>query len=225
MKKTFIITIFAIITLASCKEKENTDIEGVMEKTNQQMQETVDDLKESSEKAIAATQVNATQMANDFESNVVVENGKIISVKGYDGFTNLNNAITELNTSTAANRSDKSTSLRTSFENFKSTLPDYLKTRRVNRAIKKMEKELTEYEKEMVGSKSTVKNDMKNISNIQEEFDDVQKFIAKSREKYIDNKKDAMEEYMEEINSGRDQTTTEKYLDATEEYNEEMKDK
>ncbi|MEP0480383.1 MAG: hypothetical protein ABJD23_09215, partial [Nonlabens sp.] len=167
----------------------------------------------------------ATQMANDFESNVEVKDGKIVSIKGYDAYDNLRISFADLKESNTADMKMKSESLRASFNSFKTSIPAYLRVDDVNDAIEDVEKEIKEYEEEMVGEKASEKNNKENMEEIQEAFDDLEKEMIQAREKFIDNKKDAMEEYMEEINSSRNQTTTERYLDATEEYNEEMKDK
>ncbi|WP_405378094.1 hypothetical protein [Nonlabens sp. Asnod3-A02] len=230
MKKTIIAAVFAAASvLTACKESEKEKMADISDDVMNEVENSTEDMMNNTEnamdKTVSYTEEQATQMANDFESNVEVKDGKIVSIKGYDAYNNLRTSFTDLKESSADNVKMKSESLRASFNSFKTSIPEYLHVDDVNDAIEDVEKEIKEYEEEMVGKKASEKNNKKNIEKIQEAFDDLEKEMVQAREKFIDNKKDAMEEYMEEINSSRNQTTTERYLDATEEYNEEMKDK
>jgi DNA-binding NarL/FixJ family response regulator len=229
MKKIIITALFATITLISCKEGDKENMTNEAEQTVNEIENATEEIANNVEsetsETITYSKEQATEMANDFESNVVVKDGKIISIKGYDGYSRLQSNWSDLQKANISDMKMKSESLRSSFNEFKSTIPSYLRVDDVNDAIRDVEKELKEYETEMVGNKATEKNNRENMEEIQEAFDDLEKEMIQARQKFIDNKEDAMEEYMEEINSSRNQTTTEKYLDATEEYNEEMKDK
>ncbi|PQJ31755.1 hypothetical protein BST92_07380 [Nonlabens arenilitoris] len=225
MKKTLLITLFATATLIACKEQENNDLEEMVENTTEQVEETTVDIEDAAQETITYTKENVTALANDFESNVEVKDDNIVAIKGYDSYTVLRTNIMDLSTVTEDNINSRSESLRNSFNSFKSTIPAYLRIDDVQDAIEDVEKEIKEYEEERVGEKASTKNNKENMEEIQEAFDDLEKEIIQARKKYVDNKEDAMEEYMEEINSSRKQSTTEKYLDATEEYNEEIKDK
>lgn len=197
----------------------------MVEDTTEQVEDTADDVEEAAQQTMTYTKENVSELANDFESNVEVKDDKIVAIKGYDSYNVLRTNITELSMTTEDNINSRSESLRTSFNTFKSTIPAYLRIDDVQDAIEDVEKEIAEFEKERMGEKASTKNNKENMEEIQEAFDDLEKEIIQARKKYVDNKEDAMEEYMEEINSNRKQSTTEKYLDATEEYNEEMKDK
>lgn len=225
MKKTLIIAVFATASLIACKDKENKELEEMVEDTTEQVEDAADDVEEAAQETMTYTKENVSELANDFESNVEVKEDKIVAIKGYDSYNVLRTNITELSMTTEDNINSRSESLRTSFNTFKSTIPAYLRIDDVQDAIEDVEKEIAEFEKERMGEKASTKNNKENMEEIQEAFDDLEKEIIQARKKYVDNKEDAMEEYMEEINSNRKQSTTEKYLDATEEYNEEMKDK
>ncbi|MBF4985345.1 hypothetical protein FNJ87_13740, partial [Nonlabens mediterrranea] len=215
----------ATATLISCKDQDVKELDKMMEDTTEQVEETAEDIEQSAEETIAYTKENVKELANDFESNVEVNDDKIVAIKGYDSYVVLRTNIADLSTVNEDNIDMRSESLRTSFNNFKTTIPAYLRIDDVQDAIEDVEKEIKEYEEERMEEKASNKNNMENMEEIQEAFDDLEKEIVQARKKYVDNKEDAMEEYMEEINSNRKQSTTEKYLDATEEYNEEMKDK
>ncbi|WOI22638.1 hypothetical protein [Nonlabens ulvanivorans] len=115
MKKTLIIAVFATVTLIACKDKENKELEEMVEDTTEQVEETTEDAEDAIQDTMTYTRENVSQLANDFESNVEVNDDKIVSIKGYDSYTVLRTNISELSTTTEENINTKSESLRTSF--------------------------------------------------------------------------------------------------------------
>jgi predicted nucleic acid-binding Zn-ribbon protein len=210
-----------------CKDNEN-DTDDLNDDMAVEMNEGNMDKDESMEGTYKnpkpVTKEEADKMANDISSNVMVNNDTITEIRGFKSYTLLRSNMYNFSNSTPEMELKMEETLRQTFNSFKETIPYYLRVDDVNDAIRDVEKELAEYEEEMTGKKASNKNNRENIEEIQEAFDDLEKEIIQARKKFVDNREDAMEEFMEEINSKSDQTTFERYRDAMEEYNEEIKD-
>jgi archaellum component FlaC len=172
---------------------------------------------------VVYTQTDAMNFQRDFEESVEVKDGKVTNVKGWMLYNNVYNDIITLRKATPANRMTASQKLRADFNDLKNSIPEYMNVRRVRKAIDDVDEEITDFEKDAAKAGVTEKTMTENLDAIGEAYDDLAEEIAKAREQYIDNKADAMEEYLEEINDlDKNKTTSERYRDGIEEYNEEM---
>ncbi|MGB3591742.1 MAG: hypothetical protein WBA16_08695 [Nonlabens sp.] len=170
------------------------------------------------------TRAESDKIAADFEKNVELDAANNIRIKNYPTYTLMRGYARDFSKSDESNEAAREQTLRSSFEEFKRTIPTYLLRNDVKDAIRDVNKELTKYEMDMKAADATRKQNRKNMESIQEAFDDLEKEIMQARKKFMDNRADALEEFMEEINDKGNQTKSERYKDAIEEYNEEIED-
>ncbi len=166
----------------------------------------------------------ANRMADDITYNVRVADGSISEIRGYSDYSDMRNYLDIFANSTPETEMQSEFTLRESFDVFKNTIPYYLRRDDVNEAIKDVEKELTDYEENKAKENPSPTEHDQNVREIQEAFDNLEKEIIKARKRFENNRKDAMEEFMEEIKDKSNKTQSERYRDAMEEYNEEMND-
>ncbi|MGB5983477.1 MAG: hypothetical protein WBG46_15155 [Nonlabens sp.] len=235
MIKRMLTSAFAIILLVGCLDKDHnksdeTIAETEMENSQMDSQERAasngemdyDNERKNWKNSKKYTRDEADQMANDIFNNVVVDADTISEIKNYRDYSDLRNYLFIFLKSSSEDEMENEITLREAFNEFKNTIPYYLRRKNVNSAIKDVEKELTEYETVNTGQASSESDRKENIEDIKEAFDDLEKEIIKARKSFQDNREDAMEEFMEEINSNSNQTQSERYRDAMEEYNEEL---
>jgi hypothetical protein len=87
----------------------------------------------------------------------------------------------------------------------------------------KVEHRLDVYERERNLPDATQERNRNNIQDVQRAFDDMEREIAEARQQFKDNREDALEEFMEEINDKDPGVSRmQRYKDALEEYNEEI---
>ena len=237
MNKIILILSIVAITFTSCKNDKETDADYAINDTEVSNSEQVKDSESNVQnvndynnetqnwnKTKNYTPEESNKMADEITSNVTVNNDTITEIKNYRDYSDMRNYLYIFANSTAQNERENELTLRESFNVFKNTIPYYLRRDDVNDAVRDVEKELSEYEMEKNQTSTSEEERRENIEEIQEAFDDLEKEIVQARKKFEDNKEDAMEEFMEEINSKSDQTQSERYRDAIEEYNEEMND-
>ncbi|AZQ43478.1 hypothetical protein [Nonlabens ponticola] len=166
---------------------------------------------------------DAQRLRSDFSNAVAVENDRATQVKGWTVYSTVNADLEELRNTPDEKVMTSTQQLRADYNILMSTIPAYLMVDDVRDAIADVNKEITEFEKEVAIPTTTRKENMENLEEIQEAYDDLAKEIAQARAKYVDNQEDAMEEYLEEINNIDDKKTTmQRYEDAAVEYNEEL---
>jgi archaellum component FlaC len=222
MKKNLFIAAMAATALIACKNVDTEDemMDDVGMENEMEMDETMNPKNNTT---VVYTQTDAVNFQRDFEESVEVSNGKATNVKGWMLYNNVNNDIITLRKATPANRMTASQKLRADFNDLRNSIPEYMNVRRVRKAIDDVDEEITDFEKDAAKAGVTEKTMTENLDAIGEAYDDLAEEIAKAREQYIDNKADAMEEYLEEINDlDKNKTTSERYRDGIEEYNEEM---
>ncbi len=229
MKRIYLSMALAATIFVGCKDNEN-NADDLNDDMAVEMNDDVDSMENDSSKDATyknprpVTKEEVDKMATDISSNVMVNNDTITEIRGFKDYSLMRSNLYNFTRSTPDMELKMEETLRQTFNGFKQSIPYYLRVDDVNDAIRDVEKELTEYEKEKAEKDATSKNNRENIEEIQEAFDDLEKEIIQARKKFMDNREDAMEEFMEEINSNSDQTTSERYRDAMEEYNEEIKD-
>ncbi|WP_194851895.1 hypothetical protein [Nonlabens antarcticus] len=226
MKKNLIIAAFAATALIACKNDDKTDDD----LTDDNAMVTEMDMDEPADNTDMAktdyTQPEVSKMQQDFAEAVEVKDGKANNVKGWMIYNNVNDDIKMLTSAKPDARMTSAQKLRTDFNELRNTLPEYLNVRRVRRAIDKIDARITNYEEDVLDTDVDEKRTKKNLEDINDAYINLSEQIAKAREQYIDNKEDAIEEYLEEINDiDKNMTYEERLRDAREEYNEEMKQK
>lgn len=235
MIKKILSSAFAILLLVGCIDKENNNGENSTMATeteedtleSQKISSSDGDMSYDNEKSNwrsskRYSREDADQMANDLFTNVVVTADTISEIKNYRDYSDLRNYLYIFLKSSPETERAKEITLREAFNAFKNTIPYYLRINNVNDAIRDVEKELTQYETEKAGKTFPEAERKENILQIKEAFDYLEKEIIQARKKFQDNREDAMDEFMDEINSNTDQTQSERYRDAMEEYNEEL---
>jgi|GEM_PF-7031428 len=225
MKTNLFIAAMAATALIACKN-EDTENEGTDDVGMENKMEMEGTSNPDYTTTVVYTQTDALNFQRDFEESVEVNNGKATNIKGWMIYNNVNNDIITLRRATPATRMTASQKLRADFNDLKNSIPEYMNVRRVRKAINEVDDEITDFEKDAAKAGVTEKQMTENLDDIGEAYDDLAQEIAKAREQYMDNKEDAMEEYLEEINDlDKNKTTSERYRDGIEEYNEEMDQK
>jgi hypothetical protein len=211
----------AATALIACKNVDTED--EMMDDVGMENEMEMDETMNKNTTTVVYTQTDAMNFQRDFEESVEVKDGKVTNVKGWMLYNNVYNYIITLRKATPANRMTASQKLRADFNDLKNSIPEYMNVRRARKAIDDVDEEITDFEKDAAKAGVTEKTMTENLDAIGEAYDDLAEEIAKAREQYIDNKADAMEEYLEEINDlDKNKTTSERYRDGIEEYNEEM---
>ena len=227
MKKQIFIMALAATALIACKE-EKKDMDDVMDE-NAMETETVVEVEEEQPmtRTVSYSQEDAGTMQRDFEESVTVDqDGNVTNIKGWTVYSTVDNDITSLENANTANKMTAVQKLRTDFNSLKNSIPDYLNLRRVRRAVDDVDREISDFEELSTESNVSDRKMNRYLNNIGEAYDDLADEVARARKKYVENKEDAIEEYLEEVNdldSGK--TTEERYRDAREEYDEEMDQK
>ncbi|ARN79043.1 hypothetical protein BST97_14180 [Nonlabens spongiae] len=241
MRKTLFTLILSTIVLMSCKDSSKNNSENSTSVISSEVAEKSDlgDDKETDSVRVLPeydnniqdwkssrnySQDEANRMADDITYNVRIADGSISEIRGYSDYSDMRNYLDIFANSTPETEVQSEFTLRESFDVFKNTIPYYLRRDDVNEAIKDVEKELTDYEENKAKENPSPAEHDQNVKEIQEAFDNLEKEIIKARKKFEDNRKDAMEEFMEEIKDKSNKTQSERYRDAMEEYNEEMND-
>ncbi|WP_090754794.1 hypothetical protein [Nonlabens sp. Hel1_33_55] len=227
MKKQIFIMALAATALIACKE-EKKDMDDVMDE-NAMETETVVEVEEEQPmtRTVSYSQEDAGTMQRDFEESVTVDqDGNVTNIKGWTVYSTVDKDITSLENANTANKMTAVQKLRTDFNSLKNSIPDYLNLRRVRRAVDDVDREISDFEELSTESNVSDRKMNRYLNNIGEAYDDLADEVARARKKYVENKEDAIEEYLEEVNdldSGK--TTEERYRDAREEYDEEMDQK
>lgn len=243
MKKIFITLTLATLVFTSCKNNDNNAANESSMETDTEVAENADDRNYSSEESDttntlpgyddkaqdwksprAYSEDEANRMADDITYNVQINDDTISEIRGYRDYANMRNYLDIFASSSPSTEMESELTLRESFDVFRNTIPYYLRRNNVNDAIKEVEKELKEYEQNRAKKNPSQSEHQKNINDIQTAFDNLEDEIIQARKKFENNRKDAMEEFMEEINDKSKKTQSERYRDAMEEYNEEMED-
>jgi hypothetical protein len=169
------------------------------------------------------TRAESDEIASEFESNVEAGLKNEIRIKGYPTYTIMRGYMIDLSKSNANNEEAAENSLRKAYTEFKRTVPAYLQRNDVIDAMAKVEHRLDVYERERNLPDATQERNRNNIQDVQRAFDDMEREIAEARQQFKDNREDALEEFMEEINDKDPGVSRmQRYKDALEEYNEEI---
>ncbi len=222
MKKNLFIAAFAATALIACKnEDKETEM---MDDTAMEME--MDDMTNTETETIAYTNTEAVDFQRDFAESVEVKDKKTTNVKGWTIYTTVNDDIKMLRSAKPATRMTAAQKLRADFNSLKNSIPEYMNVRRVRRAVDKIDVRIEDFENDAAESDVTAKTLDKDLEKIGDAYENLSEQIAKAREQYIDNKEDAIEEYLEEINDlDKGKTYEERLRDAREEYDEEMDQK
>lgn len=138
----------------------------------------------------------------------------------------MNKSIVNLKPAKAENRIGAAQKLRSDFDELKNSLPEYMNLRPVRRAIDEIDVRMADFEKEATDASVNENKLDRILERISDSYDDLSKQIVKTREDYIYNREDAIEEYLEEVNDlDKNKTREKRYAGAREEYDEEMKQK
>lgn len=225
MKKNIWIAVFAASALIACKDKEK-EIDAMEEVSVNTYEEPEETMPVKTTSSRIYTQDDAQTFQRDFAEAVVVKDKKITSIKGWNIYTTVDEGIASLKSVKAENRIGAAQKLRSDFDKLKNSLPEYMNLRRVRRAIDKIDVRIADFEKEATDASVNENKLDRILKRISDSYDDLSKQIVKAREDYIDNREDAIEEYLEEVNDlDKNKTKEERYRDAREEYDEEMKQK
>jgi hypothetical protein len=224
MKKNLFIAALAATALISCKNEEKES--EMMEDSTMETEMEMDDSTSSTSTTIVYNETQAAELQRDFSEAVEVKDGKAYNIKGWMIYSNVNEDIKMLNSAKPAARTTAAQKLRSDFDALRNSLPEYMNVRRVRRAIDKIDARITNFEENTAKtdvSEKTIKGDLEDIN---EAYGNLGEQILKAREQYLDNREDAIEEYLEEINDlDKNKTYEDRLRDAREEYNEEMKQK
>ncbi len=171
------------------------------------------------------TRAEVESMATDFERNVETDASNAVRIRNYPTYTIMRGYVIDLSKSDDSNEAAREKTLRQAYNEFKRTVPSYLQRNDVIDAMANVEHRLNVYERERNMSKTSKEDNRENIDAIQRAFDDMEEEIAEVRKRFKENREDALEEFMEEINDkDPGKSRMERYRDALEEYNEEIED-
>jgi hypothetical protein len=198
----------------------------MMDDSTMETEMEVDDSMSDASTTVVYNESQAADLQRVFSDAVEVKDGKAYNIKGWMIYSNVNEDIKMLNNAKPEVRMTAAQKLRSDFDTLRNSLPEYMNVRRVRRAIDKIDARITNFEEDAVKtdvSEKKINHDFDDISNA---YMNLEEQIAKARDQYLDNREDAIEEYLEELNDlDKNKTYEERLRDAREEYNEEMKQK
>lgn len=137
-------------------------------------------------------------------------------IAGFDDwadFTVVNYELAELRNQEISESEKRIRNLNYRIANLRNTIPDWLKTEEVLEDVSDIQKEYLELIKNTDGSENEMKE---NLEELTEQFDDLKEELDETITKYLEIRKEAIEEFNEEIDKGN-------YEKAIKEYNEEIK--
>jgi hypothetical protein len=198
----------------------------MMDDSTMETEMEMDDSTRNASSTVVYNESQAAELQRVFSEAVEVKDGKAYNIKGWMIYSNVNEDIKMLNNAKPEARMTAAQKLRSDFDTLRNSLPEYMNVRRVRRAIDKIDARITNFEEDVVKTDVSEKKIKNNFDDISNAYIHLEEQIAKARDQYLDNREDAIEEYLEEINDlDKNKTYEERLRDAREEYNEEMKQK
>lgn len=232
----FVIAVFAItLVMVSCKtdaKKSSNTIE-VKEVENKkdstQLSENVSAENEDDKNFESLKNTTTLTNTSNLDSNelktrtyrmkdgtAIIYDLDINGIQGFKDWEDFNLVNLELATIKNANyvtTQERLQSMNFRVANLRNTIPDYLKTDEVIEDVADIQKEYLELISDVDASEKEIKE---NLEELNEQFDDLKEELDETLQLYLEAKKDAIEEFNEEVKKG-------KIEEAIEEYNEEMK--
>ena len=137
----------------------------------------------------------------------------IAGFEDWADFTVVNYELAEVRKKEVSESAQRLRNLNYRVANLRNTIPTWLQTEEVLEDISDIQKEYLELIKD---SNATEKEMQENLEEFTEQFDDLKEELDETVAKYLKIRKDAIEEFNEEMDKGN-------YEKAIEEYNEEIK--
>ncbi|AZQ42937.1 DNA gyrase subunit A family protein [Nonlabens ponticola] len=161
---------------------------------------------------------------NDFATNVNYGDNGLIYITGFDAFNQAQRDYILMRDGDMDEKMKYETSLKKDFKALAQNIPSYLLVDDVEDEIEDVQEEIAYYEKYKNDKSVDAEQQLENLEEIEEAMYDLNRELVKARKKYVDNRKDAIEEFMEEFNDDDGRSMEARLKDATEEYNEEIED-
>lgn len=142
----------------------------------------------------------------------------IVGVSGWSSFNTLSNHVYMLEGKDFTTTREIIPLMSSNIMILDDTIPEWLMTEEIMEDVKDVQKDYVEL---MKGTKISSHEFKENLEEVIEQYEDLREEVGETVEKYNNVQADAMEEYMEEIES--DRSYRKNMRDASEEYEEEIK--
>ncbi|WP_298955961.1 hypothetical protein [uncultured Nonlabens sp.] len=142
----------------------------------------------------------------------------IVGVSGWSSFNTLSNHVYMLEGQDFTTTREIIPLMSSNIMILDDTIPEWLMTEEIMEDVKDVQKDYVEL---MKGTKMSSHEFKENLEEVIEQYEDLREEVGETVEKYNNVQADAMEEYMEEIES--DRSYRKNMRDASEEYEEEIK--
>lgn len=142
----------------------------------------------------------------------------IVGVSGWSSFNTLSNHVYMLEGKDFTTTREIIPLMSSNIMILDDTIPEWLMTEEIMEDVKDVQKDYVEL---MKGTKMSSHEFKENLEEVIEQYEDLREEVGETVEKYNNVQADAMEEYMEEIES--DRSYRKNMRDASEEYEEEIK--